>query len=275
MEALLASAVRETQPAPAAVVIDHFSKRLALETDCWDVHAASAAKADDFVLLDVRSPDLYVAGHVPGAINLPWRKIIASRIRAWPEDTVFVVYCAGPHCNGADRAALALARLGRPVKIMIGGAIGWVDDGFSLLGGTEPGWVAPAKRSEPPESVPTAMREILSRFADAWARKDLDALMALMTPDCVYSASVGPEPGATWSGAAAVREGIERMLEHDSGSTATIHEVLVSDRHAVMRWTYRTAGDGGPDRSVRGCDVFEFRDALIAHKDAFRKTISG
>jgi rhodanese-related sulfurtransferase/ketosteroid isomerase-like protein len=270
MEALLASAVREIPPAPAAVAIEHFSKRLAHETDCWDVHTAFATNADDFVLLDVRSPDLYVAGHVPGAINLPWRKIIASKIRAWPEDTVFVVYCAGPHCNGADRAALALARLGRPVKIMIGGAIGWVDDGFSLLSGSEPGCVTPAKRPDPAEGLP--MRDVLSRFVDAWARKDLDALMALMTPDCAYSASVGPEPGATWNGSAAVRAGIERMLEHDAGSTATIHQVLASDRHAVMRWTYRTAGNGGPERSVRGCDIFEFRDGLIAHKDAFRKT---
>ena len=39
---------------------------------------------------------------------------------AWPEGTLFVVYCAGPHCNGADRAALKLARLGLPVKIMLG-----------------------------------------------------------------------------------------------------------------------------------------------------------
>ena len=36
---------------------------------------------------------------------------------AWPDDTLFVVYCAGPHCNGADRAALKLAGRGRPVKI--------------------------------------------------------------------------------------------------------------------------------------------------------------
>jgi len=48
------------------------------------------------------------------------------------KDTLFVVYCSGPHCNGADRAALNLARLGRPVKKMIGGVEGWKDEGFSL-----------------------------------------------------------------------------------------------------------------------------------------------
>ena len=47
-------------------------------------------------------------------------------------DTLFVVYCAGPHCNGADKAALRLARLGRSVKKMIGGVEGWKDEGFEL-----------------------------------------------------------------------------------------------------------------------------------------------
>lgn len=44
----------------------------------------------------------------------------------------FVVYCNGPHCNGADKAALVLARLGRSVKKMIGGIEGWKDDGLGL-----------------------------------------------------------------------------------------------------------------------------------------------
>jgi hypothetical protein len=32
-----------------------------------------------------------------------------------------VVYCAGPHCNATEKAAIRLAKLGRPVKKMIGG----------------------------------------------------------------------------------------------------------------------------------------------------------
>jgi rhodanese-related sulfurtransferase len=44
-----------------------------------------------------------------------------------------VVYCAGPHCNGATKAAVRLARLGRPVKEMIGGITGWQDEGFDLV----------------------------------------------------------------------------------------------------------------------------------------------
>lgn len=88
----------------------------------------------DFVPLDVRSPELYAHGHVPGALNLPHGKIVEIKLREFPLDTLFVVYCAGPHCNGAHRGAERLARLGRPVKLMIGGITGWLDEGFALAG---------------------------------------------------------------------------------------------------------------------------------------------
>jgi rhodanese-related sulfurtransferase len=120
----------------------HFSRRLSFETDCWDVHDALSRDTQDFVLLDVRSPVLYAQGHVPGALNLPHGKITARRMAEWPEGTLFVTYCAGPHCNGADRGALRLADLGRPVKLMIGGVTGWLDEGFALSAGTEVGSVA-------------------------------------------------------------------------------------------------------------------------------------
>jgi rhodanese-related sulfurtransferase len=68
----------------------------------------------------------------------------AERMSRWPETALFVVYCAGPHCNGADRAALKLATLGRPVKIMIGGVTGWADEGLPFASGVDPGTMAEA-----------------------------------------------------------------------------------------------------------------------------------
>lgn len=117
--------------APSAEAEAHFSAAFSFETDCWDVHDGLARGAD-FVLLDVRSAELFAQGHVPGAVHLPHGKIVASKLSNWPAETLFVTYCAGPHCNGAARGALRLARLGRPVKIMAGGITGWIDEGFSL-----------------------------------------------------------------------------------------------------------------------------------------------
>ena len=129
------SSVTDIPAAPSEVAQAHFEAEFSFETDCWDTHEA-LADDPDFVLLDVRSPALFAAGHIPGAINLPHGKIVASKMAAWPDDMMFVTYCAGPHCNGASRGALRLAKLGRPVKILAGGVTGWLDEGFTLESGT-------------------------------------------------------------------------------------------------------------------------------------------
>jgi rhodanese-related sulfurtransferase len=126
------SLVTEIPAAPSEMAAAHFARRLSLETDCWDVHETLKLGTPDFILLDVRGPAAFARGRLPGAMNLPHGKITERRMADWLEGTLFVVYCAGPHCNGADRAALRLARIGRPVKLMIGGITGWIDEGFAL-----------------------------------------------------------------------------------------------------------------------------------------------
>jgi rhodanese-related sulfurtransferase len=113
----------------------HFQALLEFETDCYDVHAAIHAGHPGFAVLDVRGPEYFAAGHVPTARNLPHARINERNLAEYPADTLFVVYCAGPHCNGADRAAVRLARLGRPVKKMIGGVTGWIDEEYELARG--------------------------------------------------------------------------------------------------------------------------------------------
>jgi rhodanese-related sulfurtransferase len=128
----VSSPITDIAPAAPEIVREYFGRLLTLETDCWDVHAAMQTGTRGFVLLDVRSPTDYATGHLPGAANLPHRTINERSLRAYARDTVFVVYCNGPHCNGADRAAIRLASLERPVKKMIGGVEGWKDEGFPL-----------------------------------------------------------------------------------------------------------------------------------------------
>lgn len=126
------NAVTAVSAAPPEIALAHFEAEFTFETDCWDVHDALASGEPGFVLLDVRGPTLFAVGHVPGAISLPHGKIIGSRMREWPEGMLYITYCAGPHCNGAAKGALRLARLGLPVKIMAGGITGWIDEGFTL-----------------------------------------------------------------------------------------------------------------------------------------------
>lgn len=123
--------------APAGEADAHFTQRLAFETDCRDVHDALSNSASDFVVPDVRDRDAYADAHVPGAVSLPHAEIDTERVKDWPADTLFVVYCADPHRNGANKAAVRLARLGRPVKEMIGGVVGWAVEGFAFAEGND------------------------------------------------------------------------------------------------------------------------------------------
>ena len=128
------SPVAAVPAAEPPVAVDHFSTLLAVETDCWDVHESMTTGRQDFVLLQTNaSPASFAAEHIDGAIHLHHADITEQTLSRWPDDTLFVVYCAGPHCNAADRAALKIAGLGRPVKKMIGGKTGWLDEGFHLV----------------------------------------------------------------------------------------------------------------------------------------------
>lgn len=129
----MASVVSRIPAADSDKALQHFNNLLQFETDCWDTHFAIANNRQDFVLLDVRAALLFAEGHLPNAVNLPHKNINIETLANFTLDTLFVVYCAGPHCNGADKAAVKLAELGKPVKKMIGGVTGWLDEGFSLI----------------------------------------------------------------------------------------------------------------------------------------------
>jgi 3-mercaptopyruvate sulfurtransferase SseA len=61
-----------------------------------------------------------------------------------------VVYCWGPGCNGAQKAALEFAKLGRPVKEMLGGFEYWAREGFPV----ETGGGTVTRRAPDPLTAP-------------------------------------------------------------------------------------------------------------------------
>jgi ketosteroid isomerase-like protein len=113
--------------------------------------------------------------------------------------------------------------------------------------------------------------DILMEFTKAWGRRDIEALMSYVTDDCVYGASVGPEPGQTFVGREAVREGFLLLLAHDAAATSGPPEVTVCGDRGVVRWSF-IYGTGAKAVTVRGCDLFDFRGDRISRKDAYRKT---
>jgi rhodanese-related sulfurtransferase len=131
------SAVTAIAAAPNVTALAHFAGKLSFEADVSDVHADMEAGllGRAFVLIDSRSAQAWEQGRIPGAVHLPTREIAARAAARGldaliPPGVTAVTYCWGPGCNGATRAALELARLGRPVKELIGGFEYWVREGF-------------------------------------------------------------------------------------------------------------------------------------------------
>jgi rhodanese-related sulfurtransferase len=109
-----------------------FASRLAFQTDVADVHAAFASGDPGFVLVDSRSTAAWAQGRIPGAVHVPTAEIPERAAVLLDQAVPVVTYCWGPGCNGATRAALALARLGYPVREMLGGMEYWTREGFAV-----------------------------------------------------------------------------------------------------------------------------------------------
>ena len=89
-----------------------FAARLAFQTDVSDVQAALAGDDPGFMLVDTRDRVPGRQGHIPGAVHLPARRSRCAPTDCSTQTVPVVTYCWGPGCNGATRAALALAHRG-------------------------------------------------------------------------------------------------------------------------------------------------------------------
>ncbi|GHK05710.1 sulfurtransferase [Streptomyces sp. Y2F8-2] len=142
--------VLRVPPAAPATAAAHFRASLAFHADVSDVAAALAAGGDPgFVLLDSRSTAAWDQGHIPGAVHLPTALIPEQAAQLLDRAVPVVTYCWGPGCNGATRAALALAERGFRVKEMLGGFEYWVREGFAYET-----WQGPGQRAADPLTAP-------------------------------------------------------------------------------------------------------------------------
>ncbi|MCL7381686.1 rhodanese-like domain-containing protein [Streptomyces sp. 35G-GA-8] len=128
------SAALRVPPAAPADAADFFAARLAFQADVSDVHSSLESGDPGFVLVDSRGDEAWAQGHVPGAVHLPTAEIPERAPDLLDAAVPVIVYCWGPGCDGATRAALALAQLGYHVKEMIGGVEYWIREGFPVEG---------------------------------------------------------------------------------------------------------------------------------------------
>ena len=89
-----------------------------------DEAAEMMAEESDYIILDVRRPDEFAAGHIPNAINVPNETIGTAEISELPDkDQLIMVYCRSG--RRSKEAAEKLVKLGYTNIVEFGGILDW------------------------------------------------------------------------------------------------------------------------------------------------------
>jgi ketosteroid isomerase-like protein len=107
----------------------------------------------------------------------------------------------------------------------------------------------------------------LTAFNTAFNRHDIDAMMALMTDDCLFDNTSPAPDGTRIAGQDAVRAFWVSFFAAAPNARIDFEDIHVSGDRAVQRWVYHWSDDG----HVRGVDVLHFREGKIAEKLSYVK----
>jgi ketosteroid isomerase-like protein len=113
-------------------------------------------------------------------------------------------------------------------------------------------------------------RAVVDAFNEAFNRHDVDAIMALMTDDCVFENTRPAPDGTRVTGQAAVRSFWTGFFERSPHARFETEEAFESGDRCVVRWIYHWVRDGTPGH-VRGVDLFRVRDGKVSEKLSYVK----
>lgn len=116
---------------------------------------------------------------------------------------------------------------------------------------------------------------LMQRHAAAWNAHDSDALLKLMTVDCIYDASAGKSAtGERYVGHAALKPAFEAIwTAFKDARWEDAHHFAVGNE-GYTTWTFKGTKADGSTVEVKGLDLLRFHGGKISHKDTYRKTIT-
>ncbi len=116
------------------------------------------------------------------------------------------------------------------------------------------------------------MISMLDSFVNAFNAHNADVIISLMTDDCIFQASAGPDvDGEKFTGKAAVKKAFENVFITFPDAHWGSAKHFISGDRAVSEWIFKGTKQDGSRVEVTGCDLFTFRNGKIAIKNSYRK----
>lgn len=116
-----------------------------------------------------------------------------------------------------------------------------------------------------------ATLETINRFNEVFNQHDVDAIMALMTDDCVFENTFPRPDGERFVGQAAVRRVWETLFTDSPHAHFEFEEIFAADDRCVVRWRYTWLDKIGQPGHVRGVDLFRVVNGKVAEKLSYVK----
>src|SRR5205085_12251456 len=122
---------------------------------------------------------------------------------------------------------------------------------------------------EDPQTESTV--EVIKRFNEAFNRHDVQAVMDLMTDDCIFEDTYPPPDGERFEGHVAVRHFWEEFFHASPSAVFQSEEMFTHGDRCIVRWRFDWTATDESRGHVRGVDVFRVRDGKVVEKLAYVK----
>ena len=130
--------------------------------------------------------------------------------------------------------------------------------------------ITPRTIDAPPDETDATLLTIHA-FNAALNAHDIDAVMALMTDDCIFENTYPAPDGTTYSGKETVTRFWKEFFRDSPHAHIEIEEIFGLGFHCVMRWKYTWGDAEGNPGHVRGVDIFKIKEGLISEKLSYVK----
>ncbi len=111
---------------------EFFLSKISFETSPNELSQFINTDIDNYNIVDVRTYDDYIDGHIPYAIHVPFDSL-EEHLVMFNKDRINIVYSYCPYCKLAYKAAYEIAQKGYPVRVLAGGYKIWCKKGFDSI----------------------------------------------------------------------------------------------------------------------------------------------